>query len=220
MKVEKLNLKGYTLLEVLIASLIFSMIIFLATFVLNQSLKQYQDLIQKGLNFWENAKIFWLQKSLSSAIDYYVYDERKKLWFPFFIGNTNEIVYVSLSPLSNDYPVLVVLKKEILSKEKEALVYYELPVYTMNFNDIEKILIFSEYKKYNSVVLFKDLERLSFKFYGYDPANKFYDWFSEYNSNYSFCLPSIIKIEFSKEGVQDSIYGIINIQKQRKTFLP
>ncbi|MCS7106347.1 MAG: prepilin-type N-terminal cleavage/methylation domain-containing protein, partial [Candidatus Aenigmarchaeota archaeon] len=67
------SVKGYTLLEVLIASLIFSAMIFLATLALDQSLKQYQSLIKRGLNFWEDSKILWLQRSLSSALDYYVY---------------------------------------------------------------------------------------------------------------------------------------------------
>lgn len=209
--------KGYTLLEVLIATLLFSMIVFLSTFALDQSLIQYQSIAKKGLNFWEDAKILWLQKSFSSAFDYYVYDERKDLWFPLFIGKIDKMVYTSFSPFSSDLPVLVVLEKENL-EGKEALVYYEIPLYTLNFKDIEKILTFEEYKKFTSLVFFEDLERLSFKYYGYDRVKKFNDWFSEYDSSRSFYLPSVVKIEYSKNGVNDSIYGIINVQNLRKVY--
>ncbi|MCX8042424.1 MAG: prepilin-type N-terminal cleavage/methylation domain-containing protein [Thermodesulfobacteriaceae bacterium] len=212
------SVKGYTLLEVLIASLIFSAMIFLATLALDQSLKQYQSLIKRGLNFWEDSKILWLQRSLSSALDYYVYEERKNFWFPFFIGKNNLIAYISLSPFSKDLPVLVVLKREIASDGKESLVYYELPIYTLNFKDIEKILNFEEYKKGTPIIFLEGLESLDFKFYGYDRFKRFYDWFSEYESSKSFYLPSIVKVEFTKEGVKDSIYGIINVQNLRKTF--
>jgi len=212
-----LRKRGYTLLEVLIATLLFSMIVFLSTFALDQSLIQYQSIAKKGLNFWEDAKILWLQKSFSSAFDYYVYDERRDLWFPLFIGKIDKMVYASLSPFSSDLPVLVVLEKETL-EGKEALVYYETPLYTLNFKDIEKILTFEEYKKFTSLVFFKDLEKLSFKYYGYDRVKKFNDWFSEYDSSRSFYLPSVVKIEYSKNGVNDSIYGIINVQNLRKVY--
>jgi len=209
--------KGYTLLEVLIATLLFSMIVFLSTFALNQSLKQYQSLIERGLNFWEDAKILWLQKSLSSAFDYYVYDERRRLWFPLFLGRLDKMVYTSLSPFSNDLPVLVILEKTTLD-EKEALIYYEAPLYTLNYKEIEKILNFREYRNFTSFVFFQGLDELKFKYYGYDRVKKFYDWFSEYDSANSFYLPAVVKIEFSKEGVGDALYGIINVQNLRKVY--
>ena len=210
--------KGYTLIEVLMASLIFSIMVFLATFALDQSLRQYQGVMERGLNFWEDAKILWLQRSLSSAIDYYVYDERKKLWFPFFIGKVDLISYVSLSPFSQDSPVLIVLKKESTERGYN-LVYYELPVLTSDLKDIENILVFEEYKKRGiSFVFFKDLENLNFKYYGYDRFRGFYDWFSEFEGSKFLQLPSIVKIEYSEEKVRDFIYGIINVQNFRKAF--
>lgn len=209
--------QGYTLIEVLIASLIFSVMLFLATFALNQSLKQYQSLIERGLNFWEDAKILWLQRSLSSAMDYYVYDERRKFWFPFFLGKIDLISYVSLSPFSQDTPVLVVLKKENTEKGFR-LTYYEIPVFTSDYKDIEKILTFEEYQKGISFVFFDQLENLTFKYYGYDRFRQFYDWFTEYEGSKFLQLPSVVKLDYTKNENRDTFYGIINVQNFRKAF--
>ncbi len=208
---------GYTLIEVLLASLIFSVMVYLATLALDQGLRHYEGIISRGLNFWEDAKILWLQRSLSSSLDCYVYDERKKLWFPFFIGKVDLIAYASLSPFSSDLPVLVVLKKENVEKGYN-LIYYELPLSTLDLKDLEKILTFEEYKRGVSFTFFRDLETLNFKYYGYDRFRGFYDWFSEFEGSKFLQLPSIVKIDYTQEGNKNFIYGIINVQNFRKAF--
>ena len=50
--------EGYTLIEVVIAIAIFSFMIALATAALNQGLKQYQHMMDKGINLWDAAKKF------------------------------------------------------------------------------------------------------------------------------------------------------------------
>ncbi|MEO0280525.1 MAG: prepilin-type N-terminal cleavage/methylation domain-containing protein, partial [candidate division WOR-3 bacterium] len=74
--------KGYTLVEVLIASLIFSAMVVLASFAFNQGMRQYEAVARRGINFWENTKILLLERSISSMLDYYVVDE-KNFWFPY-----------------------------------------------------------------------------------------------------------------------------------------
>ena len=60
-----------------IAIAIFSFMIALATAALNQGLKQYQHMMDKGINLWDAAKIWGVTKSFNAAIDYYVYTEGK-----------------------------------------------------------------------------------------------------------------------------------------------
>lgn len=209
--------KGYTIIEVLIASLIFSGMAILATVAIDQSLRQYQAIMQKGLNFWEEAKIQWLQRSLNSAIDYYVRDENY-FWFPYFTGKSDYISYVSLCPFSHDSAVLVFLMKERKENGKYRLVYYEIPVYTLNLKDIERIYVFEDYRKGVSFDFFDELETLNFEFYGYDRVRKTYDWFKEYDGKKFLILPQMVKITYAKEGFKDSIYAGINVNNFRKVF--
>ncbi|PMP91694.1 MAG: prepilin-type cleavage/methylation domain-containing protein, partial [Hydrogenobaculum sp.] len=55
--------KGYTLIEVIIAVAIFSMMVVLGTMAFTQGLRQYKNILRHGLNFWQNAKYVWLTKS-------------------------------------------------------------------------------------------------------------------------------------------------------------
>ena len=103
--------KGYTLIEVLVAMAIFGSMLTLGGLALNQGLKQYQGLAEKGINFWDQAKEIGIGKSFHSMIDYYVYT-RSEGWIPYFRGNENEISYVSLSPLAGTVPVIVWIRKE------------------------------------------------------------------------------------------------------------
>lgn len=213
----KLNKRGYTLIEVLIASLIFSSIIFLSIYALEQGIRQYKGILERGFNFWERARFFLLQRSLASAIDYYVYDERKKFWHPFFRGGLDIIAYVSLAPFSHDTPVLVILKKE----EREGkfdLVYYESPVYTANLKEIEDILLFQTYKREVRLIFFEGLDFLEFKYYGYDRFRRFNDWFSEFDSARFLQLPLYVKIEYNKGNFRDSLFLPLNVQNFRKGF--
>src|SRR5208283_6146541 len=81
-----LTFKGYTFIEVLVAMAIFSSMIMLATMALNQGLKQYRGLMEKGVNFWDKAKYLWIDSSFGTVVDYYVYKE-KVGWAPYFYGD-------------------------------------------------------------------------------------------------------------------------------------
>lgn len=102
---------GFTLLEVLIASLLFSLIVFLSVYAFNQSFLYYGRLSEGGLDFSRYTRILWMYQSSSAIIDYFVYDDERKIWFPLFIGESDRIVYVTGNPLSSTLPALVILKK-------------------------------------------------------------------------------------------------------------
>lgn len=208
---------GYTLMEVLIASLIFSSIILLSVYALEQGIRQYKGILERGFNFWEKARIFWLSRSLSSAIDYYVYDERKKFWYPFFKGRVDMVAYISLAPFSHNTPVLAILKKEEKDGKFE-LVYYELPVYTYNLKDLEEILVFESYQRGIKFTFFEGLESLEFKYYGYDRFRHFNDWFSEFDGSRFLQLPLSLKIEYNQGDKKNFFYFPLNVQNFRKAY--
>ncbi len=144
--------KGYTLIEVLVALAIFSSMMMLAGVALNQGLKQYHGLAEKGIGFWDYAKKIWIDKSFNSTIDYYVY-RRGDRWFPYFKGNQEGISYISLAPLAGDLPVVIWIRNEAAENGMRSLVYYELPIYTKSYEEIERNYIFGDYKKGRSIKL-------------------------------------------------------------------
>jgi general secretion pathway protein J len=208
--------EGYTLIEVLIATAIFTTMLLLAGMALNQGLSQYQGLVEKGLNFWDYAKNVWIDKSFNSATDYYVYT-RSDGWFPYFKGNQEGISYVSLSPFAGEAPVVVWIKKVSADSGMKSLIYYELPVYTKSYEDIDRDEVFGDYKKSKSLVFMDAMDDMDISFYGYDLRNRKYGWYSSFNGNRMKTLPSRVKMTYSRNGMKGSLLFTINVNSLMKT---
>jgi len=209
--------KGYTLIEVLVAMVIFSSMMMLAGVALNQGLKQYHGLAEKGIGFWDYAKEIWIDKSFNSTIDYYVY-RRGDGWFPYFRGNQEVISYVSLAPLAGELPVIVWIKNEAEGNGKRSLVYYELPVYTKSYEDMDRNYIFADYKKGKSLKLLEGVEGIELSFYGYDFIGRRYEWFNNFDGNRMKLLPSSIIISCRHDGKKDRLVFGINVNSLLKMY--
>jgi len=202
--------KGYTLIEVLVAMVIFSSMMMLAGVALNQGLKQYHGLAEKGIGFWDYAKKIWIDKSFNSTIDYYVY-KRDDGWFPYFKGNQEGISYISLAPLAGDLPVVVWIRNEAENNGMRSLVYYELPVYAKSYEEIDRDYIFGDYKKGKSLKLLEGVEGIEISFYGYDFPDRKYRWYSDFDGSRMKLLPSSIEISCRHDGKKDRLVFGINV---------
>jgi general secretion pathway protein J len=208
--------KGYTLIEVLVAMVIFTSMLLLAGMALNQGLAQYRGLVEKGLNFWTYAKDIWVDKSLNSTVDYYVYT-RTDGWFPFFKGSQEGISYVSLTPFTGDLPIVAWMKVEAEDGGKRRLMYYELPVYTKTYEEIESHSVFGDYKKGESFKVLEGVEDIAFSFYGYDVFEKRYKWHESFNGNRMKRLPTLVRISYRQDGKPGGLVLGINVNSLMKT---
>lgn len=207
---KKYCFRGYTLIEVLVAMAIFSSMMMLAGMALNQSLKQYHGLAEKGIGFWDYAKKIWIDKSFNSITDYYVHT-RSDGWFPYFRGNQEGISYVSLAPLAGDLPVVVWIRNEAGESGMRSLVYYELPIYTKSYDEIDRDYIFADYKKGKSLKLLEEVEGIEFSFYGYDFNERRFKWYSQFDGNRMKLVPSSIGISYAYGGQKGRLVFGINV---------
>jgi general secretion pathway protein J len=207
--------KGYTFIEVLIATAIFSSMVVLATMALNQGLRQYQGLMEKRINFWDKAKYLWADNSFSGITDYYV-KSGENTWFPYFYGDQTHISYVSLSPVAGNLPVAVWIIKEQRDNGRYAVVYYELPVYTKTLKDLEMDYVSGNYKNGYTFVLLDDVENLSMDFYGYDSRMKNFDWYQDFDGAKNFSLPSMVRLMYDHEDKKQMMVYAINVNSRRK----
>lgn len=203
------------MIEVLLATLIFSMIVILASFSLQQGLKYYHGIATRGLNFWKRAELLWMNRIFSATIDYYVHDSERRRWYPFFLGGEELIVGVSGIGLGERLPVLYFLVREVEQGGKFALVYYELPVYTMNHKDIREIIDFKRYKQGRRIILFSDLNRVEFSYLGFDESNV-ERWYTRYEGWRYQRLPTLVRIDLSQDGSDDTIYLPIYVNSLHK----
>jgi len=189
--------------------------VLLATMAINQGLKQYHGLMERGINFWDNARHLWVNRSLSSAVDYYVADDTGK-WFPYFYGSRDRVSYISLAPLVGDIPVVVWIIKERQANGRYSLVYYELPVYTKTSKEIERDYVFNEYKKGQSIKLLSDLDDVEPEFYGYDFLKQKDEWSNGYQGSKKMTLPSLLKFNYTIEGRKNILMFRLNTNSMRK----
>jgi len=209
--------EGYTLIEVLVAMAIFSSMMILGGMALNQGLKQYHGLAEKGLGFWDDAKKIWIDKSFNSITDYYVHT-RSDGWFPYFKGSQEGVSYISLAPFAGELPVVAWIRNEAGAEGMQSLIYYELPVYTKSYEDIERDYIFADYKKGRSVKLLEGVESIEFSFYGYDIRDRKYGWYKNFDGNRVKLLPSSIIISYNHNGKKDKLVFSINVNSLVKMY--
>jgi general secretion pathway protein J len=187
---------GYTLIEVLISVTIFSATVTVACVALDQALKQYQRVAEKGVNFWDNARLLWIAKSFASTMNYLV-NTKSAGYYPYFIGTQEMVSFVTSSPLASDEPVVAWVKKEVEPSGSTSLIYYELPIQTMKLEDMERALTFEDFKKGKSTAILSDVTDLEFGFYGYDEKGEVLQWESTYEGARTKRLPVSVSIAFT-----------------------
>ena len=207
--------EGYTLIEVLVGMAIFSAMMVLAGTALDQGLKQYHGLAEKGIGFWDDAKKIWIDKSFNSTMDYYVHT-RSDEWFPYFRGSQEGVSYISLAPLTGELPVVVWIRNEAEENGMRSLVYYELPVYTKSYEEIERNDIFADYKKGRSLKFLEGVEGIEFSYYGYDLRGRRFRWYSNFDGNRMKVLPSSVLVSYRREGKTDKFVFGINVNSMMK----
>ena len=206
---------GYSLIEVVVAMAIFSAMLLLGGMALNQGLKQYQGLIEKGLCFWDYAQKIWTDKSFNSTIDYYV-NTNTQGWFPYFRGNQDGISFVTLSPFAGDLPVVVWIRKEMMEDGKIRLVYYELPVYAKSYQELEGDLASGAYRKGRSVKILEGADKIQFEFYGYDVRDEKHRWRNIFEGAETKQLPLLVQIDYMRSGENRMFMYAIHVNSQMK----
>ncbi|MBF0556141.1 MAG: prepilin-type N-terminal cleavage/methylation domain-containing protein [Nitrospirae bacterium] len=191
--------RGFTLIEVVVAIAIFTSMVLLSTAALNQAFKQYKKVMDEGVNLWKVARSFWIHKSASGMLFYFIDDGTRQKWYPYFACNPDVISYVSSSPMADNVPVAVWIVKE-RHDENFDVVYYELPVYVKKQQELETDYQSGRYKKGYSFVIIENVSSVSFESYVEAPLTKLWDWNREYYGKSGGKLPKYLRIAYKKDG--------------------
>jgi len=212
---ESRSVSGYSLIEVVVATAIFSAMLLLGGMALNQGLKQYQGLVDKGLCFWDYAQNIWTEKSFHSIIDYYAHTDAQG-WFPYFRGSQEGISFVTLAPFAGDQPVAVWIRKEGAEGGKQKLVYHELPVYAKSYRELEDDFSSGAYSKGKSVEIFGDADKIQFGFYGYSVRDEEHKWRRNFEGVETLQMPLLVRIEYVRGDEKKMLTYAIHVNSQFK----
>lgn len=208
--------RGFTLIEVIVAIAIFSVMVMLAGSALNQGLRQYKGLMEQGLGFWKHARVFWISKSVNSASDYYVRTDQDG-WAPYFRGEKAALSYVSLTPFAGRLPVVVWLKTERDRQGRLVLNYYERPVYTLDFKALEKLFNSGGYRNRPGISILSQVDTLAFSYYGYDDIRDRHTWSDHFEGRKRKKLPEQVRVIYRQGDTTGEIRLNLNVNSLRKT---
>lgn len=113
---------------------------------------------------------------------------------------------------------MIWIRNEAEKNGMRSLVYYELPVYTKTYEEIDRDYIFANYKKGRSIKLLEGVEGVEFSFYGYDIIENKYEWSSYFDGSRMKLLPSSIIISYKQNGKKDRLVFSINVNSFLKTI--
>lgn len=213
----KASFKGYTLVEVLVAIVIFSTLIGLGTTALNQVMRYYEVIRTKDVSVWKYANLLWLNRVFLEVMDYYVSDDTGKFYL-YFIGTPDFLTFASFEGISTDKPVLVYLEKQLNQNGNYDLLLYQLPLNSQTGKDLDRYIVFKDYKKDNNFIyVMKDLDEISFEYYIYDFNSYNYRW-SFYYEKGGLIPPKFVKISYKKGGKADNLIFLINNNSLRKSI--
>lgn len=200
---------GFTIIEVLISTIILSLIVFLAvlsysTFLNVWSSKRLVDI--KALDNYR-AHIL-LRYALESVYDYFVTDpanENIGKYYPYFKGKQDSVEFVTLSSIFHKgLPAAARLRMiKDVNDERQDLVYEEAPLSSVfiKYNDFEP-----DYK--SRIIQFADVKGVIIRYYGLSEikynqelqeAETIYRWQETFSGQEKNVIPEMIELLIKNE---------------------
>lgn len=155
--------KGFTLIELMIAITILSLLLFTGSFSYSLMSERWnKELGQFSQSAKQAKNLELLQRLLEGVQPYVVVDKNKKPSF-FFIGDNNSLLGVSRSGLfETEYPVIFRLTANVKESGTVDLVYQSASTKNILLIGTDQSIEFTK-----QVVLFTGLDKVEFSYYGW-----------------------------------------------------
>ncbi|NRD74689.1 prepilin-type N-terminal cleavage/methylation domain-containing protein [Shewanella sp. VB17] len=198
---RRIGYRGFTLIEVLIAMLVLSMVMFIGSLSFSTFSQRWQKDMGRFTQEVANAKnLILLQKSLNGMSNYIVKDSEDEPVY-FFKGNEKYLMFVTNNPIFNtEGQALIRLSVSMSADGKERLNYEESP-----FEGAPLLRLTSLPKANYSQILLVD-NNIRFNYYGWEKQKDradFYEgepvklkWIQEYFSEKIGMLPYAVNISW------------------------
>lgn len=196
---RRVNTGGFTLIEILIAMLVLSIVMFVGSLSFSTFSQRWQSDMGSFTQEVTNAKnLVLLQRALNGVSNYIVKDEDNEPVY-FFKGNDKYLLFVTNHPVFNtDGQALVRLSVTIASDGKQRLKYEEA---SFESSPLLSLTSLPE-ANYSQILLIDD--NIRFNYYGWQDQKQraaFYEgenfspvWIQEYFAGKSGMLPYAVNI--------------------------
>lgn len=203
------NQTGFTLVEVLVSTIILSLIIFIAVMSYSTFLDTWQKRQRLDSNLFDNfRKHQLLRQSFESIYDYFITDPENEIngvWYPYFKGGSDKIEFVTLSSVfRKGKPALACLS---LKTDEESEISFL--VYEEAFLDRTYLKYDSETPVYEKKInVYENLKEINIRYYGAleikwnNTAETFQTikaWQEEFVGKQRNAIPDIIEITITAD---------------------
>ena len=200
--IERSKSTGFTLIEILIAMLILSIVMFIGSLSFSTFSQRWQKDMGSFTQEVANAKnLVLLQKVFNGISNYIVKDNKNGLVY-FFKGNEKYLLFVTNNPIFNtDSQALIRLSVSVRADGKQQLIYEEAPF------ELAPLLSLNSLPAPNyRQIMFSD-DNIRFNYYGWENQEQriaFYEgesmspkWIQEYFGDKTGMLPYAINLSWS-----------------------
>ncbi|WDE13267.1 prepilin-type N-terminal cleavage/methylation domain-containing protein [Thalassomonas haliotis] len=204
-RIRRQKARGFTLIELMIAVTILSLLLFTASYTYSLMSTRWNKELGEFSSSARIAKHLELTQKLLEGIQSYVVRDKTDNPFFFFIGHSNSLLAVSQAGLfSGEYPE--VFRLTVVEKENGLvdLIYQSLSTERFLLTRTEQVIDFSR-----ALVLFTDVESVDFNYFGWrhynDKSNrqqrgKNESWRSQYSGIDSQYMPSKLQLTITLAG--------------------
>lgn len=213
------KMKGFTLVEMLVSMVLLSMVLAIASGAYSLFSSRWNGRLGHFNQSVHQAKqLMLVQESLKSIIAYATVNNEKQAKI-YFEGNVNGFVAVTLRSIYSPQSAAVIRIQAVQNADfTYRLIYQESAM-------LEQLLIHTQQKlKFSEpIVLFNNLTSLEFEYFGWPslesknwtidsltPKPEPVSWFNEYNSLAINLQPEKIKITFTNEEGDFTLYALLN----------
>lgn len=225
---------GFTLIEVLIATMVLSAVVYLATLSCSMFLNVWEEKRLTDTSAINDYRSHILVRSaLESIYDYYVTDpanEKAGRYYPFFKGERDMIEFVTLSSVfSKGVPSIARLRLErqdMAAGEYYKVIYEEVPLDQtyIRYADVKP-----EYS--HAMVVYTEVKKINIRYYGEwetrwvperDDFETVYRWQDTFNGEERNTIPETIELTINTEPEETTLLFpvIANNVYKRAFFSP
>jgi len=201
-----LHRAGFTLIEVLVATMVLSLVIYLATFSYSLFLNTWEKKKLINTSVINDYRAHTLARSaLESIYDYYVTDrenEKKGRHYPWFKGGETVIEFVTLSSVFNQgAPAAARLRLKCREDDPRAgcrLVYEEAPLKKTYIKYADDKIVYNR-----SLIVYSGVKKIRCRYYGewetkWNPAEESfitsYKWQKTFSGKEKNAIPEVIEL--------------------------
>lgn len=193
-------LRGFTLVEMLVAMVVLSLVIGISTYAYSLFARQWDGklgrLEQAQANY---QRLEWLAASLEDTLPYIVRDDEGEIGF-YFLGRDEGLTLVTMSPIvQTEQPALIRVFREPDGNGAWQLVYEEAPFDRQLLVRANQRLEFR-----HRIIIARDLPRPEFRYFGWPDLSAWLmsgeapdsgrSWFEEYDGMMRRYHPALIEL--------------------------